>query len=574
MTRYSSTITEALQEIREGFSSKQIKMAIGIASDKRYAGGNMTGAVNAIEKIKKGLSDHPQVAAVLKRQNEDIQEDGHTDVASAKNQVKVAMTALQKMEMELGKLNDEDSLPSWWTNKVAIAVDKIDGMADYLDTQVEEVELDEDKEIPDMIKHYEDMLKSLERKKKKTPGMGFAKMKIKEIIAKLKQDLDESVELDLNELKMDDPKLNKVFDKLKRGDTVKLKTSSTISKGTDFVEYIVKSKNTVNKGRVEKITLVTKGNEKAVKKFLYKRDGKVTFAIGDMGASIDDIKEAAHELAEKLKVSDGLGAWITDFQKSDAPQFAGKSDEDRQKMAIAAFTDAGGKLDEMAYKPGSFKDIRPQEKAAKALDALIKSGGLDKSDFQKARAMYVQASDMQSRKKLKDFISNLDTEPLEAILDIIGRNDPDTFQKMYPNSKPGEYLSTIAYKHRNAKNEETELDEKAPKMTYALVGTDMKIYSMGSDERDLRLDRKSLEKRFKDVAPLKMARLKTAQSIGDKVDKSQLKEEEEPNKPDSAKAVDQMRDDKKKTRIAQLQLQIAKASEMINKLNSQEKPDA
>lgn len=48
---------------------------------------------------------------------------------------------------------------------------------------------------------------------------------------------------------------------------------------------------------------------------------------------------------------------------------------------------------------------------------------------------------------------------------------------------------------------------------------------MGSDERDLKLDRRSLEKRFKDVAPLKMARLKTAQAIGDKVDKSQLKEE-------------------------------------------------
>ena len=52
-----------------------------------------------------------------------------------------------------------------------------------------------------------------------------------------------------------------------------------------------------------------------------------------------------------------------------------------------------------------------------------------------------------------------------------------------------------------------------------------------------------------------------------------LKEEEEPNKPDSAKTVDQMRDDKKKTRIAQLQLQIAKAQETINKLNAQEKPN-
>ena len=145
MSRYRQTMRDVLSEMVEKFSPKEIKMAIGIASDKRYAGGNMTGAVNAIEKIKKGLSKHKQVAAVLKRQNEDIQESGHDDVASAKNQVKVAMSALQKMETELGKLNDEDSLPTWWTNKVAVSVDKLDGMADYLDTQVEEVELDEGK---------------------------------------------------------------------------------------------------------------------------------------------------------------------------------------------------------------------------------------------------------------------------------------------------------------------------------------------------------------------------------------------------------------------------------------------
>jgi hypothetical protein len=105
---------------------------------------------------------------------------------------------------------------------------------------------------------------------------------------------------ELDEMKMNDPKLNKIFDKLKKGSKVKLKTSSTISQGKDYVEYIVKSKNTVNKGRVEKITLATVGNEKAVKKFLYKRDGQVTFAIGDMGASIDDIKESTNEVPENM----------------------------------------------------------------------------------------------------------------------------------------------------------------------------------------------------------------------------------------------------------------------------------
>lgn len=58
--------------IEEGrFNPKQVKMAIGVASDKRFAKGNMTGAVKAIDKIAKGLSNHPQVAAVLRRQNEE-----------------------------------------------------------------------------------------------------------------------------------------------------------------------------------------------------------------------------------------------------------------------------------------------------------------------------------------------------------------------------------------------------------------------------------------------------------------------------------------------------------------------
>jgi len=70
-------------------------------------------------------------------ETEVIVEGGHEDVESAKNQVKIAMAALQKMNGELNKLGEEDELPTWWTNKVAIAVDKLDGMADYLDTQVE-----------------------------------------------------------------------------------------------------------------------------------------------------------------------------------------------------------------------------------------------------------------------------------------------------------------------------------------------------------------------------------------------------------------------------------------------------
>ena len=70
-------------------------------------------------------------------------EDGHTDVASMKNKIQIAQKALMTMQGELTKLSDEDDLPTWWTNKVATAVSRLDDMSDYIDTQVEEVQLDE-----------------------------------------------------------------------------------------------------------------------------------------------------------------------------------------------------------------------------------------------------------------------------------------------------------------------------------------------------------------------------------------------------------------------------------------------
>ena len=570
MTRYSSTMTEALQEVREGFSTKQIKMAIGIASDKRYAGGNMTGAVNAIEKIKRGLSDHPQVAAVLKRQNEDLEEG-----------------------------------------------------------------------------------------------------------------------LDLDELKMDDPKLVRKFDKLKRGDTVKLKTSSTISKGTDFVDYVVKAKNTVNKGRVEKITLVTKGNEKAVKKFLYKRDGKVTFAIGDMGASIDDIKE-------KLGKDADAGDYIDDFKKSDAPQFKGKSDKKKRDMAIAAYLDAKDKKEEVeldeAKSQGMFivlekgsknKVIGQFKDKKKAIDMMKKNAGSKVIQIGKFATLDDKPVDIKvgdelsyTRVKLSKKIKE-EVELDEAKYDLYHKDFSSAMQHAYAMAKklhgitidPKEIDNKVAtgprkpgtgktntyrlkgdkgniqiqvynkggskpfelnmYKEgldkddeptvkkvvkmlKKASNahasqakdlekdlkDEKELDE-AVKYKFVAIDRLGKVIGFASDEKDAKdmarrghtMDSPSKGKGVVGRNKAKVVKLKKPMSDkqgdmminrdfdmnkfgGETTYSIGLKEEDKPDKPDSAKAVDQARDDKKKTRIAQLQLQIAKASEMINKLNSQEKPDA
>lgn len=98
------------------------------------------GAKNLITFVKKQQEFLSRMAFSESLEESPINEDGHKDVSSMKTKVKTAMMALQKMNTELSKLPDDGDLPTWWTNKVAVAVDKLDGMADYLDTQVENLE--------------------------------------------------------------------------------------------------------------------------------------------------------------------------------------------------------------------------------------------------------------------------------------------------------------------------------------------------------------------------------------------------------------------------------------------------
>ena len=83
MYKTIKTMRQALAEARayrdpvnedKGFSTQQIKMAYGVLNDPRYKQGNYSGAVSAIEKIAKGLSDHPDVANALRRANEELEE--------------------------------------------------------------------------------------------------------------------------------------------------------------------------------------------------------------------------------------------------------------------------------------------------------------------------------------------------------------------------------------------------------------------------------------------------------------------------------------------------------------------
>jgi len=97
----------------------------------------------------------------------------------------------------------------------------------------------------------------------------------------------------------------KDFDALKKGDIITIEFKSSMSSGTS--KFKVTAKNIVGKAKVGKVTLQNTKNPKGIKHYLYKRGNKVSFAQGDMGASV--VKYAIEELEDegskkRLKATD------------------------------------------------------------------------------------------------------------------------------------------------------------------------------------------------------------------------------------------------------------------------------
>ena len=232
---------------------------------------------------------------------EDVQldEDGHTDVASAKTKVDIARKALIRMEQELSKLPDEASLPSWWTDKVAIAVDKLDGMADYLDSVVEDTQLDEGR-MQNTVKKMNNKQKAILAKqlnKMDLSGYGdymadvrnVHKFKDKDLERALNKVLPSVAAMALKEAP--NPEFLKVYDSLKKGDRVEVEFDSGIRKGNKITLVVTSGHRVVGRAKVGRIIMKSPDNMRGVSYTLYNRNGSVSLALGDMATVMKSIKK-------------------------------------------------------------------------------------------------------------------------------------------------------------------------------------------------------------------------------------------------------------------------------------------
>ena len=73
------------------------------------------------------------------KKKESVNEDGHTDVASAERKLKLIMKDAMDTLNALRSLSNEDSLPSWWTDKITLAKDYVGKSRDYIMNPAESV---------------------------------------------------------------------------------------------------------------------------------------------------------------------------------------------------------------------------------------------------------------------------------------------------------------------------------------------------------------------------------------------------------------------------------------------------
>ena len=63
---------------------------------------------------------------------EQIKEDGHTDVPSAIRKLKTSIEDANEIMNKLNSMSEEQSLPSWWTDKITLSANYLNKARDYI----------------------------------------------------------------------------------------------------------------------------------------------------------------------------------------------------------------------------------------------------------------------------------------------------------------------------------------------------------------------------------------------------------------------------------------------------------
>ena len=136
-------LTILKKKLQDGQFKYAIQYSLLPALDTRSYDSNSFYALNntkedklreRLVKVLRGLVNKMDDA-----QLENINEDGHTDVASSKRKVMIMVDDSNKLLNKLNGMNKEDSLPSWWTDKITLSQNYLEKATNYITNPVESI---------------------------------------------------------------------------------------------------------------------------------------------------------------------------------------------------------------------------------------------------------------------------------------------------------------------------------------------------------------------------------------------------------------------------------------------------
>jgi len=164
-------LTTLKKKLQDGQFKSAIQYSLLPTLDTRSYDSNSFYALNNTkedklrEKLVKVLRD--MTNKMDKAQLENINEDGHTDVASSKRKVMIMVQDSNILLNKLNGMNKEDSLPSWWTDKITLSQNYLAKATDYIINPVESVneskELDTIEKIVKSTKNFMGVGKALKK---------------------------------------------------------------------------------------------------------------------------------------------------------------------------------------------------------------------------------------------------------------------------------------------------------------------------------------------------------------------------------------------------------------------------
>ena len=341
-------------------------------------------------------------------------EDGHQDVSSSKRMCRTIVEDAQQIETKLNSMSPEDSLDTWWTNKLAVSANNLNKARDYIVNDVkEELELDEGK--------------------MKTIATMFDQGKSAEEIAKA--------------LKLPISTVKTIL-----GEGINPYVSMQRDSKTGKMNYVVLDKD-------EKEAYKTT-DQRLAQNFLNKNYSKLKEENLDEFtlSQLNTLKKSYADMKGKTISPEKANALSKALDKLDLLSLRQLNKEKIPFISTLA-------RNKIYRKTGKFEEVEIEESAA-AAEIQRTNTRRDSMDY----GMYKKAVELLRTKqyaKLGKHIYDAETAPREYVMGVLDKKEPSTFKKIFGNQTG--YYSLMKPKLKEELEEQT-MRQKAVMIAKKMAG--------------------------------------------------------------------------------------------------------